>query len=105
MEKKLQFAVIGCSGMGEYHMRGIQAKDTAALYAICDINETTLQKCKENYNAPVAVTDYKVLVDDPNLDAVVVVLPDQLHLEVTVAFLRAGKDVLCEKPMALTMEE
>jgi predicted dehydrogenase len=54
---------------------------------------------------PVAVTDYKVLVDDPNIHAVVVVLPDQLHLEVTVAFLRAGKDVLCEKPMALTMEE
>ena len=103
MEKKLQFAVIGCSGMGEYHMRGIQAKETAELYAICDINETTLQKCKEKYDVPVAVTDYKVLVDDPNIHAVVVVLPDQLHLEVTVAFLRAGKDVLCEKPMALTM--
>ena len=44
-------------------------------------------------------------MNDPNVDAVVVCIPDQLHLEVTEAFLRAGKDVLCEKPMALTMAE
>ena len=79
MEKKLQFAVIGCSGMGEYHMRGIQAKDTAELYAICDIDEERLGKCKEKYGVPVAVTNYKDLVNDPNIDATVIVLPDQLH--------------------------
>lgn len=103
--KKLQFAVIGCSGMGKSHMRGIIAKETAELYAICDIDEARLSACKEEYNVPVAVTDYKALVNDPNIDAAVIVLPDQLHLEVTEDFLRAGKDVLCEKPMALTMEE
>lgn len=93
--KKLQFAVIGCSGMGKSHMRGIIAKETAELYAICDIDEARLSACKEEYNVPVAVTDYKALVNDPNIDAAVIVLPDQLHLEVTEDFLRAGKDVLC----------
>lgn len=102
---KLSMAVIGCSGMGKYHMRGIIAKGTAELYAICDIDEERLGACKEEFNVPVAVTDYKALVNDPHIDAAVIVLPDQLHLEVTEAFLRAGKDVLCEKPMALTMEE
>ena len=102
---KLNIAVIGCSAMGEHHMRGIQAKATAHLYAICDINPQTLEKCKAKYNVSIAVTDYKELVNDPNIHAVVVVLPDQLHLEVTEAFLRAGKDVLCEKPMALTLAE
>ena len=103
--KKLNIVVIGCSGMGEQHMRGIIAKEAAELYAICDIDEARLNNCKEKYNVAIAVTDYKALVDDPNIDAAVIVLPDQLHLEVTEAFLRAGKDVLCEKPMALTMEE
>lgn len=106
MEKnKLNMAVIGCSGMGKNHMKGVIAKDTAHLYAICDIDEKLLLKRKEEFNVAIAVTDYRELVDDPNLDAVVVCIPDQLHLEVTEAFLRAGKDVLCEKPMALTMAE
>lgn len=103
--RKLNMAVIGCSSMAKQHMKGIIAKDTAHLYAICDINPTQLNKRVEEFHPDVAVTDYKELVDDPNIDAVVVCIPDQLHLEVTEAFLRAGKDVLCEKPMALTMEE
>lgn len=103
--KKLNIAVIGCSGMGKYHMRGVIAKESAELYAICDIDEARLMACKKEFGVGVAVTDYRDLVKDPNVDAVVVCLPDQLHLEVTEAFLRAGKDVLCEKPMALTMEE
>ena len=105
MNKILSIAVLGCSGMGKNHMKGVVAKENAKLYAICDIDEALLEKRREEFSVPVAVTDYRELVNDPNLDAVVVCLPDQLHLEVTEAFLRAGKDVLCEKPMALTMEE
>lgn len=103
--KKLNMAVIGCSSMGKHHMQGIISKETAHLYAICDINAELLKSREEEFHPNVAVTDYRELVNDPNLDAVVVCIPDQLHLEVTEAFLRAGKDVLCEKPMALTMAE
>ncbi len=106
MKNNLNVAVIGCSNMGRSHMTGVVNKVGATLYAICDnAADDRLAKCKEEFNVPVAVTDYRLLVEDPNIDAAVIVTPDKLHLEMTAAFLRAGKDVLCEKPMALTVEE
>jgi len=107
MEKKVtNFAVIGCSpSMARGHMRGIVAREGACLYAICDPAVERLEESKEIFHPQRAVTDYKELVDDPNIDAVCVVTPDQTHSEITCAFLRAGKAVLCEKPMALTVEE
>ncbi|MBE6885223.1 MAG: Gfo/Idh/MocA family oxidoreductase [Ruminococcaceae bacterium] len=105
-KNKLNIAVIGCSGMAQLHMQGILAKKEACLYAICDpADDGRLEKCRDEFQVPVAVADYRDLVEDPNIDAVVIVVPDPLHYEMTVAFLNAGKDVLCEKPMALTLEE
>ncbi len=103
-EDKLNIAVIGCSHMGSLHMQGVVNKG-ANLCAICDPHEDSLEERKKQFNVPLAVTDYRELVDLPEIDAVVIVTPDKLHLEMTEAFLRAGKDVLCEKPMALTVEE
>ena len=105
MNKIFKVAVIGCSHMGHLHIEGVIAKEGAELFAICDTDPKVLAATKEKYNAPLAVCDYKELVDQPELDAVVIVTPDQVHKEMTVAFLKAGKHVLCEKPMALTMEE
>ena len=104
--KKINIAVIGCSGMAEGHMYGVTDNgDKACLYGICDIDKERLEIRKEKFNPPVVTSNYLDLVNDPNVDAAVIVTPDQLHLEMTVAFLRAGKDVLCEKPMALSVEE
>ena len=106
MKKKINIAVIGCSGMAEGHMYGVtDNKEKANLYAICDIDPERLALRKEKFNLDIAVSDYRELVNDPNVDAAVIVTPDQLHLEMTVAFLKAGKDVLCEKPMALSVAE
>ena len=105
MENKLNIAVIGCSGMAKHHMRGVLAKEGACLYAVCDTAEERLKECREEFSVPVATTDWRELVNDPKVDAAVLVTPDKLHTEMTVAFLRAGKDVLCEKPMALTVAE
>ncbi len=102
--KKLNIVVIGCSGMGQLHMQGVINKG-ANLYAVCDIHEGRLKEAMEKYNVAIGVTDYRELVNIPEVDAAVIVTPDYFHLEMTVAFLRAGKDVLCEKPMTLTVEE
>lgn len=103
-EKVLNLAVIGCSGMATYHMQGICDLEGVRLYAVCDTAEDRLIQRKEEFHAEIAVTDYRDLVSDPNVDAVVIVTPDKLHLPMTKAFLEAGKAVLCEKPMALTLE-
>ena len=102
----LNIAAIGCSAMGEIHLAGLKEIEGINLYAICDsARDGRLMKCKEKFGVEKAVTDYKELLNDENVDAVILVVPDQIHLQMTCEFLRAGKDVLCEKPMALTMEE
>lgn len=103
-KNKLNIAVIGCH-MGENHIKGIVEQENADLLAICDIDPARLEKCKNEYKPQIVTDDYRTLVNNPDLDAVAVVTPDQCHLEQTVAFMRAGKDVLCDKPMALTVEE
>lgn len=102
---KLNIAVIGASGMGQSHMKGVVANENAALFAICDTDETALKEAAEKFGVSNTVTDYRELVNSDEIDAVIIVTPDQVHLEMTEAFLRAGKHVLCEKPMALNMEE
>lgn len=102
----LNIAAIGCSAMGEIHLAGLKEIEGINLYAICDsARDGRLMKCKEKFGVEKAVTDYKELLNDENVDAVILVVPDQIHLQMTCEFLRAGKDVLCEKPMALTLEE
>ena len=108
MSKKIwNLAIVGGSGMAKGHAKGVVAAENARLYAFCDIDPERLESCKADFGEDGIkyVTDYRDLVNDPELDAVVLVTPDQVHKEQTVAFLRAGKAVLCEKPMALTMEE
>ena len=106
MEKIFNIAVIGSSGMGRTHMKGIMNNPNARIYAACDLHEENFEKCKEiDPNIPVFTTDYRTLVNDPNVDAAIVATSDQTHKEITIAFLKAGKPVLCEKPMALTLEE
>ena len=104
-EKNLKLAVVGCSGMAKKHMEGIVATAGAELYALCDTAPERLAEMGELFGCKKLVADYRDLVSDPELDAVVLVTPDQVHCEMTCAFLRAGKAVMCEKPMALTMEE
>ena len=111
MSKKIfNIAVIGGSELARLHAEGVLDAEGAELYAICDIAperlENILKELKERGIEPKkSCNDYMELVNDPELDAVVLVTPDQTHCEMTCAFLRAGKAVLCEKPMALSMEE
>lgn len=105
MSKKINIAVIGCSGMSKVHILGILDNPKCHLYSLCDIIPERLEDFAAKYPADRAVTDYKELLGDKNIDAVVIVTPDKCHREMTNAFLRDGKAVLCEKPLALTMEE
>ena len=104
-KKILNIAVVGCSGMAKLHMKGVAENEHARLYAICGTDEESLKLRASEFGVERTTTDYNELVSDPEIDAVVLVTPDGLHLEMTEKFLKAGKAVLCEKPMALTVEE
>ena len=104
-EKIFNVAFIGCSGMAKLHIDGAAKIPNVHLYAICGIDEKQLAYRLEEHKFDVVTRDYNDLVNDPKVDVAVIITPDQLHVEMATKFMKAGKAVLCEKPMALTVEE
>lgn len=106
MPKKLVTAIIGLS-MGKYHVEGVLEHKDTELAAICDINPETLKLVGDEFQIEEEkrFTDWRELLKIQNLDVVLVITPDQLHQEMSEAFLAIGVHVMCEKPLALSREE
>ncbi len=104
-KKKLSVACIGMR-FGMSHIEGAM-QCGAEIAAICDCNEANLRTAGERYGIPEEkrFTDYHDLLNRKEINAVTVAVPDQMHREISCAMLRAGKHVLCEKPLALTCED
>lgn len=105
MDKKLVVANIGMK-FGMSHVEG--AMDYGAeIAAICDCDEENLRFAGERYGIPEEkrFTDYMDIVNNKEINVVTVAIPDQQHKKVSCDLLRAGKNVLCEKPLALTRED
>ncbi len=105
MKKTIKLGVIGAGSFSDSHLKGIQYAKTAEAVAVCDVIKEKAKAQAEKYGIPSYYTDYHELLKRDDIDAVTLPLPDQVHAEVTVAALRAGKHVLCEKPMALNKED
>ena len=105
--KQLRIGVIGGGDFSVYHLNGIEKAPNAVAVAICDLNrESALEKAQMfGISEDSVYTDYHELLACEDIDAVTIPLPDQEHKNATVAALRAGKHVLCEKPMALDLDE
>ena len=106
MEKKLRVAVIGVSleGIGNSHSRSVIANNDTELAMICEVNEEWAKNRSALYGVPYC-TDYHELLDRDDIDIAIICSPDHLHAQMVSDFLRAGKHVLCEKPLALTKED
>lgn len=105
MGKKIRFAVAGIGGMGKTHIEGIKKNPLAELAAIFDINEEFAVKCAADNGLEKYYTDFDKMLAEEDIDALIVCTPDQVHRDYTVQALRAGKHVLCEKPMAQTLSD
>jgi predicted dehydrogenase len=98
--------VIGTGNRGSYVMQGVLEQPNAKVVALCDIKPDRLDKAattaaKDN---PKTYTDYRKLLDDKNVEAVVIATPPHLHVEMAIAALKAGKHVYCEKPIGITAQ-
>lgn len=103
---KLKIAVIGVGNIAESHINGYINNPNCELYAFCDINEETLKEKGEKYSVTRLFTDKdEMLAACPEIDAVSVCTWNCAHAECTIAALKAGKNVLCEKPMAMNSAE
>jgi predicted dehydrogenase len=103
--RNLRVGVIGAGWPGERHAEGFLATGEATIDAIADLEEPRRQAFAARYGATRQFADYRDLLADPDLDAVVIALPNFLHLSSTLAALESGKHVLCEKPPAMTTAE
>jgi len=103
--RRLRVGVIGVGWQGGGHLGNFGACPRAEITAICDINETLLAQRERELGGVHTFTDFHDLVACDEVDAVAVVTPDHLHREPAVAACQAGKHVLLEKPMALTVED
>ena len=102
--EKLRLGLIGCGGMMGTHAQGINAiSDELEITAVCDINLEQAENVASFLNSPYVTTDYKTMVD--YVDAVLVVLPHDLHYECGFFFARHKKHILMEKPLCNTEEE
>ena len=105
MDRKLRFAVAGIGGMGRAHIEGIKKNALAELAAVFDINEEFVVKCAAECGLGKWYTDFDKMLAEEDIDIVIVCTPDQVHRDYTVKALKAGKHVLCEKPMAVSARE
>jgi predicted dehydrogenase len=106
-KKALKVGIIGVGGISGVHYSGYSKCDASEVYAICDIKPDVLKAKSEKYEVPAerCFLDHRELLKLREIDAVSVCTPNKSHCEITCNALRAGKHVLCEKPMAMNPRE
>ena len=107
MGKRLRYGIIGCGGIArEKHLPSIKILEDVDVTAFCDIIPERAVKANEEFagGKGKVFTDYRELLSC-DLDAVLVLTPNNSHSEITVAALKSGKNVMCEKPMARNYAE
>jgi UDP-N-acetylglucosamine 3-dehydrogenase len=102
---KIRFGMIGAGAISNLHLPALAAREDCEIVAIADANLDQARARAEQFHAPHALGDYNELVARDDLDAVVVGIPTQFHADASIKALNNGKHVLCEKPMARTLEE
>ena len=102
--KKIRLGLIGCGGMMRSHAQAISMlREELEITAVCDLDPEAANAVASVLDGPYVTADYTTMV--PYVDAVLVVLPHDLHYECGMFFAQAGKHILMEKPLCNTEEE
>ncbi|GIP38109.1 oxidoreductase [Paenibacillus sp. J31TS4] len=102
---KLKIGVIGAGSISQVHLDSYAKNPEVEIYAICDLNEERAKEKAAKYGATKVYTDYNELLADPEIFSVSVCTWNNSHAPISIAALDAGKHVLCEKPLCMTVEE
>ncbi|MBA3962790.1 MAG: Gfo/Idh/MocA family oxidoreductase [Chthoniobacterales bacterium] len=104
-KRKLRVGIIGAGWPGQQHARAIAESAEAEVYACAEADRTRAEEFQSIFAPQKRYADYRDLLGDPGVDAVVICLPNFLHFPATLAALEASKHVLCEKPPTLNGPE
>lgn len=102
---KLRFGMIGAGAISNLHLPAIAAREDCEIVCVADANVEQAQARAEQYSAPRFVANYDELVAMDDVDAIVIGIPSRFHADASIKALKSGKHVLCEKPMARSLEE
>lgn len=113
--ERINIAVIGCGGMGSSHLGDIMSrreKDNIAITNVCDVYRRRLNNAIKTIaggNGPnsvgVGTMEYAEILDNKDVEAVLIATPDHWHTRIAIQAMEAGKDVYCEKPLSLTVQQ
>lgn len=102
MKKIINWGILGYAGIAKNHViPAICESKNGKAYAIASRSQEKLKRAKEEFGFEMVYDSYDKLIDDKNVDAVYIPLPNALHKEWMIKAARAGKHVLCEKPLAV----
>lgn len=109
--RRIRVGLIGCGGMGGSDLRDFLRVGNVECVALCDVDDTQAAKMKEtvsrnfNQNPALLTRDFRRVIDQKEIDAVIVATPDHWHAIPTIMACQAGKDVYVEKPLSLSIGE
>ncbi len=101
------WGIIGCGVIGPWHAKAVQLVEGARMVACCDVIREMAEKCAEEFgDGDTAVyTDLEKMLADSNVDAVSICTPSGMHADNGIIAAQAGKHILCEKPMDVTLQK
>jgi len=106
MSKEIKVGVVGVGAIAERsQIPAFSSIEGVQIVALSDIDQTKAQRVAKIYSIPHIFSDYNKMFELEELDAVSICTPNFLHAPVAIAAAKAGKHILCEKPMATTLEE
>lgn len=105
-DRLLRMGVLGCGPISQFaHFDACRKARNAQLYAICDVAEDLLARLADRHEPRVTYGAFERLLADPLVEAVIIAVADQFHVPLALQALAAGKHVLVEKPLGVSVEE
>ncbi|QUH30261.1 Gfo/Idh/MocA family protein [Vallitalea guaymasensis] len=102
---KVKVGIIGAGNISELHVQGYKKLPHVELVAVCDLDKEKAEEYAAKHDIPNIFTDYNEMLKMKDLDAVSVTTWNNSHAPISIAAMKAGKDVLCEKPLAMNADE
>ncbi|MDR2468901.1 MAG: Gfo/Idh/MocA family oxidoreductase, partial [Tannerella sp.] len=102
---RVRLGIVGTGSRGQYHMQNLRSLPNVEVTALCDNYAVHLEQAAAMYPSARICADYRQMLERNDVEAVLIATPPDMHAEITIAALEAGKHTFCEKSLALSLAE